>query len=158
MNKEVNTLLLVVIAIILIVLAVQPLAQIPQQGYSELGVLGPNQTIGGYPTNVVVGKPLVLYGFVGDHEGFIEYYQILVKLGSANTNVSNVMSENAPIILSFSRVLDNNQSYIFPINITLSSPSSNTVLIFELWQYSSSQSSFIFTGLWDKIHINVTDS
>ena len=46
--------------------------------FSELGILGPNQKIADYPTSVLTGQNFTLYLYVGNHEGHVMYYQVLV--------------------------------------------------------------------------------
>jgi uncharacterized membrane protein len=127
-----------------------------EEKFSELGVLGPNQTIGGYPTRVVVGHSFLLYGFVGNHEGIAENYRLLVKLGNQSTPVTNATYAVAPLLATFWRIIDSNQNWLFPMNLTISQAGVYTKLIFELWYYNLSNSSFAYKGLWNQILMNVT--
>ena len=144
--------------ILLVFAIIEPMVPFNEQHFSELGVLGPNQQIGGYPSKVIVGQPILLFGFIGNHEGSIQLDRVLVKLGANSTIVSNSTAANAPIIYSYSRVLDQNQSYVFPINITLNNQGSYQRLIFELWDYNITVEGFQYTGIWAQLFINVTDS
>jgi hypothetical protein len=123
--------------------------------YSEIGLLGPAQTIGDYPTNVVENHSFLLYGYVGNHQGSPQYYEIFVKLGDQKTQISNLTSANATIVDEYYRVLDNNQSYAFPMNLSLPHRGNNYRLIFELWRYDVTVSNFTYTGLWSQIWVNV---
>ena len=69
-----------------------------QQGekFSELGILGPTKVIGNYPTNVTLGSVINLYGFLGNHEGTVEYYQILLEQGNTTTFISNSTAATRP--------------------------------------------------------------
>ncbi len=156
MDKETASIALVLVTVLAVFAAVQPILPANNQPFSELGVLGPSQTIGGYPTSVVAGSHFLLYGYIGDHEGTSSFYQLLVKAGNETTQVSNSTAAEAPVIFTYSRVLENNQTTTFPMNLTLSSPGTNTRLIFELWSYNVSNSSYVYTGLWGQLFLNVT--
>jgi uncharacterized membrane protein len=154
MNKQISFTILFSIAILLILVEVWPLIPTNVSHYSEIGVLGPNRQLGGYPANVTTTQVVSLYGFIANHEGSVQFYQFLVKLGNQTTQVSNITSASAPIIFSSSEFIDDNQSLTFPINLTLTHSGSNQRLIFELWDYNATQ--FTYTGLWNQIWVNVT--
>jgi uncharacterized membrane protein len=156
MDRETSTILLFLVALLLVFAAAQPLLPSTTQRFSELGILGPNQTIGSYPTNVTTGHSFLLYGFIGNHEGQTTYYEFQVKLGNQSTQISNITSASLPVIFEYSRILADNQSFVFPINLTLGSVGMNQRLIFELWDYNSTQQGFGYTGLWNQLWMNVT--
>jgi uncharacterized membrane protein len=156
MDKEVAAVLLVIVAILGIFVSLQPLIPSTAEKFSELGLLGPNQTIANYPTNMKTGQSFLLYGYIGNHEGQVDYYRLLVKLGNASVQVTNSTSAPLPQVLSYARVLDNNQSWVFPINLALNTTGTNLKLIFELWKYNETTSNFGYTGLWDQLYLNVT--
>jgi len=150
----------VVVGIIVVIAGVNAanfyLANRVTEPFSELGVLGPGQTIGGYPTTLAVGQQFLLYGYVGDHEGAVDYYQVLVKLGNESTEVSNSTYARAPELASYGLVLSDNQSSVFPIRLSLGTPGTNQRLIFELWMYNATVSQFTYSGLWNQLWINLT--
>ncbi len=135
---------------------VQPFVPPYTEKFSDLGVLGPSKLIGGYPTSVSTNHTILLYGYVGNYEGSAQFYQILVKLGNQSTQVSNSTFANAPILQTYSSLLQNNQSSIFPINLELSQPGTNQRLIFELWKFAPNQNDFTYTGQWSQVWLNVT--
>jgi uncharacterized membrane protein len=153
---------LVLLTIILVFAALQPI-YLPfsnTQKYSELGILGPNQTISGYPTSVLQNQSFTLYGYLVNQKGTAQYYNILVKIGNQSTQISNSTSANAPVIAQYYSSLNNNQTYVFPMNLSINQSGTNERLIFELWSYkiSSSGGSFVYTGVWDQIWLNVVPS
>ncbi len=158
MDKETAGVALALVTVLAVFAAVQPILPTNNQSFSELGVLGPNQRIGGYPTSVVAGNPLLLYGYIGNHEGVSSYYQLLVKLGNQTTQVSNSSYAQAQVIFTYSHVLANNQSTTFPLTLTLDSQGTNVRLIFELWSFDVTTSSFAYTGLWNQLMLNVTSN
>ncbi|MDG6906026.1 MAG: DUF1616 domain-containing protein [Nitrososphaerota archaeon] len=156
MDKETATIALVLVAILAIFVAIQPILPSNPERFSELGVLGPNQTIANYPTSLSTGQSFLLYGYIGNHEGAVDYYQMLIKLGNQTTQISNQTSSTAPLIGSYSQVIDNNQSVTFPINLSINETGTNLKLIFELWSYNVTTSSLEYTGLWNQLYVNVT--
>jgi uncharacterized membrane protein len=156
MDKETAGIALVLVTVLAAFAAIQPILPANNEPFSELGVLGPSQTIGGYPTSVVAGSPIHLYGYIGDHEGVSSYYQFLVKVGNQTTQMSNSTYAQAPVIFTHFQVLQNNRSVTFPLTLTLSNQGTNVRLIFELWSYNVTTSSYAYTGLWNQLLVNVT--
>ena len=158
MDKQVGTVALVLITILSVFVAIQPILPSNNLQYSELGILGQNQTIGGYPANVIIGKQISLYGYVRNQEGIVTFYNMVVKLGNNDTQVSNSTFAHAPILASYFHVLGNNQSWTFPVDLSLNQSGTNQRLIFELWSYNETISAFSYMGLWNQIWINVTST
>jgi uncharacterized membrane protein len=158
MDRRAATAILFAITILAMFTALQPILPARNQPSSELAVLGSNLTFGEYPTSVVVGQPFLLYAYIGNHAGIASYYKLLVKLGNQTTLVSNSTSAQAPVIFTYPRVLDNNQSTTFPMMLTIDQEANNTRLIFELWSYNATNSQFVYTGVWNQLLLNVTSS
>src|SRR5216684_201915 len=151
MNRGLGTIILVSATILIVIVALAPLLPVREQRFSELGILGPDQTIKGYPKSVAANQSFLLYGFVGNREGNIEDYQLLVKLGDRATIVTNVTYSNAPILATYWRILDENETWLFPMNLSVNHAGNNTRIIFELWSYDVPTSGFKYTGLWNQI-------
>jgi len=158
LDRETATLALVVVTILAVLAAVYPILPSNGEPFSELGVLGPGQKIGGYPTSVTVSQGFNLYVYVGNHEGGAEYYQVLVKEGNQGTVVSNSTFASLPAVQINSLVLGDNSSTIFPVSLSMSTAGLNQRLIFELWMFNSTADNFAYTGLWAQIWMNVTSS
>ena len=156
MNRQTATIFLASISIIILVAALAPLIPVGQPKYSELGILGPDQTTKGYPTSLAVNQSFLLYGFVENHEGNVENYQLMVKLGNQSTVVSNATYADAPVLATFWRIVRESETWTFPMNLTLNQAGNNTRIIFELWSYGVPASGFEYTGLWNQIWLNVT--
>jgi len=156
MNRQTATIILASITILIAAAALAPLISVRQPRYSELGILGPDQTAKGYPTSVPANQSFLLYGFVENHEGNIESYQLLVKLGNSSTVVSNATYANAPVLATFWQIVRENETWIFPMTLSVNQAGNNTRIIFELWSYDVPASNFEYTGLWDQIWLNVT--
>jgi uncharacterized membrane protein len=150
--------MLVSITIIIVIATLATLLPLREQKFSELGILGPDQTIKGYPTSVAVNQPFLLYGFVGNHEGNVENYQLLVKFGDQATIVTNATYANAPVLATYWHILRENETWLFPMNLSVNHAGNNTRIIFELWSYDVPTSGFKYTGLWNQIWLNVTST
>lgn len=155
-QKNVVIVAIILVSFLGIYIVVQPLITINAPGYSEIGVLGPQGKVGGYPTSVRVNQSFLLYGYLSNNEGHPAYYNVLVKAGNQSTFISNETYANAPILESYYYVLNKAQTFTFPINITLSTQVTNLKLIFELWYYDVSESNFTYTGQWAYLRLNVT--
>lgn len=121
--------------------------------FSELGVLGPNMKLGDYPSQIVASETIHLYGYVGNQMGKPMYYTVMVKLGNNDTAVNP-----APItpIQQFSQVIPNNQTWTFPVDITLIKSGVNQRIIFELWIYNETVNQNQYHDRWGQIWLNVT--
>lgn len=157
MDRETATLALAVVTILAVFVAISPLLPATGEKFSELGVLGPDQKIGGYPTSLPVGQHFLLYTYVGNHEGRPSYYQVLVKAGNQSTTISNSTSADAPAILTRFLVLSDNSSTTFPVTLSMPNAGLNQRLIFELWMFNTTTTQFTYTGLFNQIWINVTN-
>jgi uncharacterized membrane protein len=157
MDKEVPVIVLVVITILTVYIVVQPIIPVNNEKFSELGLLGPNQKIADYPELLTpTNNSFGLYAYIGNHQGTVEYYEILAKLGNVNTTISNTTSANLPVLYTFPYVLDDGQNVTFPIQITINQTGTNLRLIFELWDYDLSSSAFVYTGLYTQLWLNAT--
>lgn len=156
MDKETATIALALVTVLAIFVAVQPILPSNAESFSELGILGPNQKIGGYPTTLTVGEQFQLYGYVGNHEGVVSYYQVFVKLGNQSTEISNSTYARAAVISSYYLVLNDNQSTTFPMQLSIAQAGTNQRVIFELWSFNATASQFSYTGLFGQLWINVT--
>jgi uncharacterized membrane protein len=158
MNRQVGTIILASITVLVVIAALAPLLPVREQRFSELGILGPDQTIKGYPTSAVVNQSFLLYGFVGNREGNVENYQLLVKLGNQATIVTDTTYAYAPVLATYWHILKENETWLFPINLSVNHAGNNTRIIFELWSYDVPTSGFKYTGLWNQIWLNVTST
>ncbi len=156
MDKEAATVALAVVTLLAVFVAIQPILPVTAERFSELGVLGPNKVIGGYPTNVTAGQQFQLYGYIGNHDGVVSYYQMLVKLGNKTTQISNSTYARAPLLHAYPQLLGNNETAVFPMSLSVNQQGTNVRLIFELWGYNATNSQFTYTGLWNQLWLNVT--
>jgi uncharacterized membrane protein len=124
--------------------------------FSELGVLGPNQKIGDYPTTLLVNQNFTLFLYVGDHEGRAMYYDIRVKLGDNSSVVNGTVSLDSPVLADYRVILTDNQTWLQPINLSIDQPGTNLRLVFEMWVYNTTAANFTYHSLYDQLWFNVT--
>jgi uncharacterized membrane protein len=124
--------------------------------FSELGVLGPNQKIGDYPTNVTAGQSVTLYGYVGNHEGVVTYYDVKVKQGPSSAIVNESTWASLPSSYDYRVVLRDGENSTFSLQLRFSNPASNAKILFELWELDVASGGFRYSGLWGQIVLNVT--
>lgn len=150
----------VVLAIVVVIggLAVVPtlVAGRVAEPFSELGLLGPNQKIGGYPKSLLTGEKFTLYLYVGNHEGRVAYYRVYAKLGDRASTVNENVSLDAMPFAYYDVVLLDNQTWLQPISVQVDEPGVNRRLVFELWRYRGELGSFVYDGRWTQLWINVT--
>lgn len=156
MDRETTTLALGLVTVLAVLAAVYPLIPVNGEHFSELGLLGPGQKIGGYPTNVGAGQQFTLYVYVGNHEGEAGYYQVLAKEGNKTTMISNVTAASLRPVLSNALVLSDNSNSTFPVTLSMTTAGPNQRLIFELWMFNASSTQFMYTGLYNSLWLNVT--
>lgn len=124
--------------------------------FSELGILGPNQKIADYPTSVYAGQNFTLYLYVGNHEGHVMYYQVLVKVGDRSSVINENVSLASQPIASYSMVLLDNQTYLRPIVLSLPHSGTNERVVFELWDYQANMSGFVYHHIFNQMYVNVS--
>lgn len=124
--------------------------------FSELGILGPNMKIGDYPRELAVGQSFSLYLYVGNHEGGVEYFRVLSKLGDVNSNVSDTTPLDAPVLASWDFVLLNESNSTLPITLAVNRAGLNQRLVFELQMYDSGVNDFVYHQRWTQLWMNVT--
>lgn len=121
--------------------------------FSELGVLGPNMKLGDYPHQVIAGDTVSLFCYLGNQMGNPMYYTVMVKVGNNDTVVNPAAIEP---IQQFSQVISNNQSWTFPVNLTLTQTGFNQRIIFELYAFNQTLNQNQYQERWAQIWLNVT--
>ena len=103
--------------------------------FSELGLLGPELKLGDYPREIALGEAVDLYLYLGNHEGDLTYYRVLVKQGDQSMNVSDTTPYGGPVLAQFEHVLVDEYNITMPISIMVDAPGVNQRLVFELYKY-----------------------
>jgi uncharacterized membrane protein len=150
--KQISALILGAIIIIsLIAITVAYLPSTKEQ-FSELGILGPNMKLGDYPKETVAGETINLNGYVGNHMDQPMYYTFLIKLGDNTTTVNPAQTST---IQQHQKIILDNQTWTFPINLTLTEIGQDQRIIFELWIYNQTINQNQYHERWGQIWVNV---
>ncbi|MCW4025647.1 MAG: DUF1616 domain-containing protein [Candidatus Bathyarchaeota archaeon] len=120
--------------------------------FSELGILGSNLQLEDYPSEIIVGQTVHFYGYVGNRMGQPQYYTVMVKLGNNDTQVNPAAVTS---IQQYSQVLAHNQSWIFPIDISLTTVGDSQRIIFELWLYNATTQQTQYHQRWGQLWLNI---
>ncbi len=126
------------------------------ESFSELAILGPEKNTSNYPQELQVNQEFTLYSYVGNHEGELTYYQVIVKLGNQSLFINETTPMDAPIIGTFEKILADNQTWIYPVKLSIEEPGVNQRLVFEMWIYDSDFNSFKYHGKWNQLWLNIT--
>jgi uncharacterized membrane protein len=126
--------------------------------FSELAILGPEMKIGDYPGEVVAEEAFTLYLHVGNHEGRVLYYAVMIKLGNQTTPVSSEEPMPVPVLSKYEVILLHGGNWTKPITLNVTQPGVNYRLVFELWVYDEAVRSFSYVGHWCQLWLNVTGS
>jgi len=126
------------------------------ESFSELGVLGPKMKIGDYPRELIVDESFTLYLYVGNHEGRVMYYALLVKLGDRTTSISDGEPMDVSVFARYEIVLLDGKNWTRPVTLSVEEPGVNYRLVFELWTYNEGVRDFVYHGRWCQLWLNVT--
>lgn len=141
----------IVISMLLYTAATTP----PSESFSVISILGPNQDATGYPDKVNVGETIDMYILVENHENRVEYYVVRFKLGDVNTEVSDNQPASLSTKKSYQKILNDGESWQFPIDISINERGNEYRLIFELWRYNENTGDIEYTGNWVQIWLDV---
>lgn len=156
-DTEVTAAVLAVITVVAIAVGVEALLPYRMsEQFSELGVLGPNMKIADYPKELVAGENFTLYLYVGNHEGHVMYYRVLVKLGDNTTKISENEPSDAEQLLQREVILQDGGNWTAPITLSIDRPGLNQRLIFELWIYYPESHRFQYHNRWCQLWLNIT--
>ncbi|MEM4717797.1 MAG: hypothetical protein QXE81_03440 [Desulfurococcaceae archaeon] len=145
----------VVASVIGIAMILRP--EIPEP-FSAIGLLNENCKIGKYPESAISNTYLNLCISVSNYMGKPMYYKVVFKIGDNTTLPSNESPSPVEPIMEWYIVLGNkeNQNILVDILVYADEPLPRTIaLIFELWYYDTTRSTWNYTGLWVHNYIKV---
>ncbi len=152
-NEEVVAVALSIVIILIVFLTAQSIVSGYTQPFSAIGLLGPTGKLGNYPSTVVVGQPISLYIYVYNHMGVPTWF--VVRVFVTNNTVAQPPPLNQTPIMVFQRVLLNNESWVEPLTLSINSTGTYRI-IGELWMYSPSNLTLVYTGNYVQLWVNVT--
>lgn len=154
-----------VIIAITIVASALAAAQILVTGSGEpfiaLGLLDGSCMIGNYPSRVPNGSYVDLCIFVYNHMGKPIYYKVIYRIGSPSDLPTNTTPSKAPAIMEWRGALKDGGETKFRVRIPVyiyGSSGMNATLIFEAWIYSTEKGGWIYSGVWNHLHVFVNAS
>lgn len=156
-DEEVMAVILVVLVVVGVFAGSQTIfAGRVVEPFSELGVLGPKMKIGDYPKEVIAGENFSLYLYVGNHEGKVMYYAVLVKLGNATTLISTEEPLEVAEMARYEIMLLDGKNCTKPFTLSLAEAGVNYRLVFELWAYDEGVHDFEYQRRWCQLWLNAT--
>lgn len=152
-NEEAAAIVLALIIILAVFITAQSVVSREAEAFSAIGLLGPGGRIGGYPSVVYVNTSLSLYVFVYNHMNKPIWYVVKVYLLNASNTAQPPL--NATPLLTYERILLNNQSWVAPLNLTINNTGSYRLLA-ELWLYNPVNLTLTYTGDYVQLWFNAT--
>ncbi|MDK6027924.1 hypothetical protein QPL79_00900 [Ignisphaera sp. 4213-co] len=126
--------------------------------FVALSILNQDCKLGDYPRIVYPGMNLTLCIYVYNHKPYPILAQVRYKIGDASSLPSNTSPSFAQTIRIYQFVvnIENNvtRKVSIPITIT-SSQNKNATLIFELWIFDVDKRDWVYTGIWNSLHVQV---
>ncbi|MEM0024625.1 MAG: DUF1616 domain-containing protein [Thermofilaceae archaeon] len=155
LNDEVMAVLTAIVSVACVLAAA---LSIPRsvEPFLALGLLGEKGKIGDYPTRVLTGEPVRLNIFVMNHIGRAAALKVIAKLGSRGNIPSNSTPLNATPIWEYTIILNHGQNVTIPVQLTIEREGVNLALVFELWALNTTSGTWVYTGRWNHLYINVT--
>jgi uncharacterized membrane protein len=121
--------------------------------YSEIGILGANMMVGDYLTEPEPGEDMGLNIYLGNHEGRLMYYTVLVKLVDATGDVGSEPLD-APVLGTYGAVVPHGENHTIQFQTRLHDIAPNQRLVFELHAYNGETQAIEYTGRWCHLWLN----
>ena len=128
--------------------------------FTAIGLLNENCKIGDYPDFVLTGENRTLCIFISNHMREPEAFMVIYKFGTpADKLPTNTTPSPVKPVQTFYAILNSGQETIMKTQIHIPARPDligrNATLIFELWQYSTQENKWIYTGKWVHLHVRV---
>jgi len=130
----------------------------PPEQTAAIAILNENRQAGPYPTNVTLYSNITLYVEVDNLMGSVQYFYVRVKLATANTMANATHPSPAPQLYEAERILLHGESWVFPLELNMTTPGVNFRLTFELWRYNPASDAVVYMGIWVHLPLNVTST
>ena len=121
--------------------------------YSEIGILGTNMKIGDYLTEPELGEEIALNIYLGNYEGRLMYYTVIVKLINSTGEVGSEPVA-APVLGTYGAVVPHGENYTIQFQTRLHDIVPNQRLVFELHAYNGELQAIEYTGRWVHLWLN----
>ncbi len=138
---------LVIIIVIAVVIGMAQYIHVSSVSFTELLLLGKNNTLSDYPNIIPVGDNVTFKIAVYNHLGYTGFYEIIVKIDRGENNLSTNAPALAKELEKYYKIIPNDGQAIIKIPIVFNK-SGRYRLIFELWRYDITRHNFIYDGIW----------
>lgn len=136
------------------------ITEMPTESFTAIGLLNEECKIGEYPSIVFLNENLTLCIYVANYLGYPALlqvrYKIVYNLSDLPTNTS---PSRAPVLRYINFILPNKEDYTTKISIPIAANPSyigrNITLVFELWQFEPHNMSWIYSGRWVHLHVEL---
>jgi len=128
----------------------------PPEQTAAIAILNENRQAGPYPTNITLYNNITLYVEVDNLMGSVQYFHVYVKLATTNTMANATHPSPTPPIYHTERILLSGESWVFPLELNMTTPGVGLRLTFELWRYDSASDAVVYMGIWVHLPLNVT--
>jgi uncharacterized membrane protein len=155
LDDEVMAVLTAVVMIASIIGIAMMLPRNPEP-FLAIGLLNERGKIGDYPRLLVTGEPIRLQVFLENHMGKASMLKVEAKLGSRGRIPTNKTPLDAKPFLERIVILNHGQNATIPVEFSVKSEGVNLALVFELWMYDTSRGTWVYTGRWCHLYVNVT--
>lgn len=127
--------------------------------FTAIGLLDENCKIGKYPRTASNDSILRLCVFIANYMGKPVLYQVVYKIGDSETLPTNTTPSLRGRVLALMGVLGNKHNRTMLVDIPVFTDKSlptTVALIFELWLYDTNTGTWVYTGRWAHLYLNVT--
>jgi len=159
LDDEVFAVIIAITAVASVFAAAQILYTGRGEEFIALGLLNSDCRIGDYPSSAANGSYLDLCIYIYNHMGRPIYYKIVYRIGSKDELPTNTTPSRAPELAEWRGVLGVGDNSTFRVRVPVYASAglpANATLIFEAWVYSTSNSSWVYSGVWNHLHIAIT--
>ncbi|MCI4461880.1 MAG: DUF1616 domain-containing protein [Thermogladius sp.] len=147
----------VILAVSIVVSALGIATSIPRQAesFTAIGLLNEEGKIGNYPTNIRAGEAVGFNAFVYNHLGYTALLRVDVKIGDGEVPTNTTPLDSPPLV-SLYVMLGEDENATLPFNVTFTYPKVNQTLVLELYLYSPENETWLYTGEYNFLRVNVT--
>ena len=158
-SREVQGVILAVITVSSLATAALIVNVVHHGEYDAIGLLNTECKIGGYPSTVIVPSNITLCLYVENHRAEASYYMIVYKIAD-NQSLPSAETPSPQSPLKEWRIVlapmqNTTLRVVVPVTTANTSMREEKIaLVFELWRFDPSNSTWVYTGRW--VHLYVT--
>lgn len=158
LDDEVFAVILALIVVGSVFASAQVLRPRVTEPFTAIGLLNSELKIGDYPKTIVAGYNVTLGLFIDNHMGYPIYYRVYFKIGDNTTLPTANKSSPLKPVKYWEGFLDHGQNATFKIVVSVPEPGHRKALIFELWIYDPVNRTWVYTGRWNHLYVDVVEA